>query len=84
MKTWEILTVKNQVQIVEMLEMKLQTFWILCSVKRKEAYLLRNFSFTLLEAISIINSVKLGLWKLTRNFRNIFSMTNEYNLQNEV
>ena len=84
METWEVLTVKNQVQIVEMLEMELQTFWRMCSVKGKKAYLLRNISFTLPEAISNINSVKLGLWKFTRNFRNIFSMTNEYNLQNEV
>ena len=34
--------------------------------------------------MSNINTLKLGLWKLTRNFRIIFSMTNEYNLENEV
>ena len=67
-----------------MLEMELQTFWIMCSVKRKKAYLLRNISFTLPEVISNINILKLGLWKLTKVFRNIFSMTNEYNLENEV
>ena len=67
-----------------MLEMELQTFWIMCSVKRKKAYLLRSISFTLPEVISNINILKLGLWKLTKVFRNIFSMTNEYNLENEV
>ena len=84
MKTWEVLTVKNQVQIVEMLELELQTFWIMCSVKRKKAYLSRKISFTLPEVISDINSLKLGLWKLTRIFRNFFSMTNEYNSENEI
>ena len=84
MKTWEVLTVKNQVQIVGMLERELQTFWIMCSVKKKKAYLLRNISFTLPEVIFNNYSLKLGLRKLTKIFRNFFSMTNEYNLENEV
>ena len=72
MKTWEVLTVKNQVQIVGMLERELQTFWIMCSVKKKKAYLLRNISFTLPEVIFNNYSLKLGLRKLTKIFRNFF------------
>ena len=56
----------------------------MCSVKKKKAYLLRNISFTLPEVIFNNNSLKLGLRKLTKIFRNFFSMTNEYNLENEV
>ena len=67
-----------------MMEMELQTFWIMCSVKRKKAYLSRRIPFTLPEVISNINILKLGLWKLTEVFRNIFYMTNEYDLENEV
>ena len=58
--------------------------WIMCLVKKRKAYLLRKVSFTLPEVISNINSLKLGLWKFTIIFGNIFSMTNEYNLENEV